>query len=283
MSWYARWRRFWYMRQKPRIWAFTGSRDEAESVRIAIRSGRINRLAIFAGNRVTSNTLDKAETAFAVGYAHQYGIPIILCRFIWETQPGPNTELTVLEDWEYYADQITLLQDEAKSIGARYTMFDTEAYGPTPITGLMRAPQAEHTGIRFNAIAAVVNTATRMNGQVDFVLPCGSLTRTWHPYLALAGLGKQRIAEGTYHDRPNINNALAFDDNPYTFDITGMYTGPTKGENPDMPLFTAAEVFGGDAYLWRRKEGLFIWPLESHAQAVAETLWPARATAEVGR
>lgn len=275
MKWYQlyrRWRKWAYKRQKPRIWAYTGSRDLTESVIIAIRSGRVNRVAIFAGNRVTSNTLKWEETKDTIEVIKKHGVPLILCRFIWQTQPHDHfTSLDRLTEWDFYANEITLLQSEAKELGADYTMLDLEAYGPTPINEHMKAGQESHTEELFQSIHVAVNRAIRMNGQVDFVLPCGSLTRKHHAYEAMAGLGKQRIAEGTYQDRPEINRKLLLG-TPYSFDITGMYVGADKGDNADMPLFTAGEVFGDSAYLWKLKDGLFIWPKETHATEVALTL-----------
>ena len=254
---------------KPVIWCFVGSRDKSESLKVAIESGLITHVAIFAGNRVTSDTLSKPNTKEAIDIAKRAqanGIELILVRYLWQTQPSPHTELATLTDEDYYAAEIDTLRAEARTIGAKYIGLDTEAYGPTPITTHIRSKRFSRES--YDEIKAAVNAAVEKVGKVDFVLPAGSARRN-HPYLALANLGEKRIAEGTYYDNPDRINSIK-----YPYEIAGMYMN-VKKENErhtHLKYFVPMDVFSEHKDIWQQKQGLMIWPREHRALEVAEKL-----------
>lgn len=250
---------------KPVIWPFVGSRDTAESVCVALRSGLITHVAIFAGNRGTSDTLTKPETQLAIDIAKRHGAALILVRYLWRTQPPSPVQLLYEPMW--YRSEIQTLRAEAFSIGARYIGMDVEAYGPTPITEHMRLRQFDKAS--YDRVVQAVKAATDYAGPVDFVLPTGS-ARANHPYIALAGLGRNRISEETYYDRTDYSD-WAWIRAP--FDVPGFYMDTSK-ENPVYPhlqYYLPAEVFSDKQHLWRNT-GVFLWPREHRASEVAREL-----------
>lgn len=249
------------------IWSFVGSRDEPESVAVALRSKLITHVAIFSGNRVTSDFLNAPQTREAIAVAKEAGVELILIRYLWQTQPSADTELSVLSDVDYYVREIDLARRDAVLIGAVYVGFDTETYGPTAIAAHFRAPDG-FLEEDYHSLAATLAEVISQVGQVDFVLPAGSGRRN-HPYTALAGLGKQRISESTYYD-----NERDIDSIPYSYELAGMHTNVVKDRSgrPTKPYFLPEEVFGNKSHIWKRKEGLMIWPREFRAGEVADLL-----------
>lgn len=248
------------------IWSFSGKRDEPESLATALRSKLISHVAFFVGNRVTSSTLDKPPTQEAIRIAKEAGVELILVRFLWQTQPAPESELSILLNADYYVGQIELLRQEANQIGAKFVALDTETYGPTALTTYFRS--RSFTKEDYDNLTATIDVVVRRIGKVDFLLPAGS-SRKYHPYIAIANLGKMRISEGTYYDREDAINAIK-----YPYEISGMYTNVTK-ENETHPwnrFFLPQEVFGNRASVWQRRQGLMIWPRETHADEVANML-----------
>jgi hypothetical protein len=254
---------------KPVIWCFVGSRDEAISVETALRSRRITHVAIFAGNRVTSDTLQRPQTQAAIEAAKRAGVQLILVRYLWQTQPGLHSGVETLTNSDYYVGEIARLREEAERIGAPLVGLDTEAYGPTPLNKHFRS--GELTEEHLKEIGAAAARATDRAGQVDFVLPAGS-GRRFHPYLALARMGKQRISEDTYYD-----NAGRIAGIRYPYEIAGMYMNvvKTNDTHPHLPFFLPTEVFGEKRNVWQEKEGLMIWPREGRSLEVANALLEA--------
>jgi hypothetical protein len=249
------------------IWPFVGSRAEPDSVATALRSGLITHVAIFAGNRTTSDTLDALQTREAIAIAQRENTELILIRILLPTQPGPTAEVATLFDRSYYVQEIELLREEADRIGAASIGLDTETYGLTPLADHFRA-QDGFLADDFNALVETINEVVAQTGQVDFVLPAGSV-RENHPYGALAALGRQRISESTYYD-----NEQDIDWIPYLYDLAGMYMNVRKDhpERPMKPYFLPWEVFGEKAYIWQRTHGLMIWPKEELSLEVADML-----------
>lgn len=251
------------------IWCFSGKRDEPESLAHALRSKLITHVAFFVGNRRTSDTLHKSQTRTAIAMAKAASDPaveLILVRFLWQTQPSPQSQLSALSDVDYYLGEIELLRKEARQIGARYVALDTETYGPTPLTAHFRSKRFARDG--YEKLVLTVQEVVRKAGKVDFVLPAGSGRRN-HPYIALAGLGKQRISEGTYYDNAKSIRAIR-----YPYEISGMYMNVTKKNerHPWNRFFLPQDVFGDRASVWQEKEGLMIWPRENRAGEVARLM-----------
>lgn len=251
------------------IWCFVGSRDNSESLKHALRSKLITHVAIFSGNRKTSNTLNKMQTRQAidlVNLAEQEGVELILVRYLWQTQPSPDTRVETLSDVDYYVREINLLREEAKRIGAKYVGLDTESYGPTPIHDHFRKKRFSKK--EYERLIDTVDKVIRRTGKVDFVLPAGSARRN-HPYQALAKLGNKRIAEGTYY-----NNEANIRDIQYPYEIAGMYMNIIKENKnfPWKPYFLPSQVFGDKAHIWNSTDGLMIWPREHRASDVAQAL-----------
>ncbi len=249
------------------IWPFVGSRAKPESLAAALSSKLITDVAIFAGNRDTSDTLDAPQTQEAITIARREGVELILVRYLWPTQPGPSAELTTLFDVAHYVREIELLRQEADRIGAGSVGFDAETYGPTPLTDHFRAPDG-FLPEDYDALVATIDEVVSQSGQVDFILPAGSV-RDYHPYGALAALARKRISESTYYDNEQDIGWI-----PYSYDLAGMYLNVSKDHPvwPTKPYFLPSEMFGEKAYIWRRKEGLMIWPKEDRTGEVADLL-----------
>ena len=166
------------------------------------------------------------------------------------------------------------MRAEARQLGIDYVALDTEAYGPTELTPYFRSKS--FTEEDYDKLTATIDEVVRRIGQVDFLLPAGS-GRKYHPYTAIANLGRMRISEGTYYDREDAISGIK-----YPYEIAGMFMNVTK-ENKVHPwnqFFLPEEVFGSRAIVWQRKHGLMIWP-EGHADEVANMLVVFAAEQEV--
>lgn len=235
----------------PIIWPYYQPRDpRAESLVWALRSGLITHVAIMAGNRQTSDTLDHPDTRNAIALAQIKRVPLILVRFLWPTQPCKESEIETLYDVDFYVREIEQLREEARVRGIPFVGLDTEAYGPTQIHEYFRQPRFPLEV--YVAVSDATREAARQIGEVDFVFPAGS-SRASHPYMALAMLGLQRISETTYYDRPVVID--------YPYEIAGMYisTSKTREGHPEASYYLPIEVFGDKAHVWWNAGGLFLW------------------------
>lgn len=249
------------------IWPFVPSRDRPESLDRALNSGLITHVAIFSGNRLTSNTLNKPHTRKAIEMAKRADVELILVRYLWPSKPIPQARLEALWNVEFYVQEIERLRAEAARIGAKYTCLDMEAYGRTPIRNRLQSKE-RFSSKEFARVVDAVKKAVERVGKVDYVLPAGSMRRN-HPYNAFALLGQRRISEHTYYDNQEILSSIK-----YPYEIAGMYMNVTK-ENKKMPwlsFYLPKEVFGNKAHVWKEKDGLMIWPREHRASEVAQML-----------
>ncbi len=209
----------------------------------AIKAGATH-VMILAGHRETSDTLDKPETQQMIEFCHLQDVPIILTRFLLGTQ-----RVKTLYDPRFYIEQIALVREEALRVGAKYTGFDTEAYQHGVINTYFKL--AEFNRARTVDIAMAVGRARGAVGQVDYILPAGSV-RPHHPLVALARLGRNRISETTYYDR-NVEI-------PYPWEITGLYISTSK-KREGAPYYLPSEV--------RRFRRVMLW----HEHPGVAKLW----------
>lgn len=249
---------------KPIMWAFTGSRDTGASVAAVLNSGRVNLLAIFAGNRTTSDTLDDAVTVGAIKMARKANVPIILFRYLWETQASAQATMAAARTAATYVDEIRLTRQEAASRSIGYTGLVTEPYGETELNTVFDS--ATFPKDHADRIADAVAEAVKRGAVVDCVFPAGS-ARANHPYLSLSALGRLRIADGTYYNRPANIAAIA-----YPYEIAGMYVTANPATAAANDLYLPSEVFYSRRDVWLERGGLFIWPEENEALAVAQAI-----------
>jgi hypothetical protein len=233
-----------------RIWAFPKD-GHPRAVDVALRSGRITHVAIFAGYRGNphSDTIDAPDVREAIDIAKEHAASIILFRLLFDPSGAPISNLT---DSDYMADQIRSLRAEADRLGILYVGLETEAYGK-PLAGYMRG--SSFSGPDFDACVQAVRRATDQVGRVDYVTPAGSYEKH-HPYLALVELANHsgRISQTTYWDRPKV-----IEDIEYRYDVAGMFLSVAKRNEvvPSKPYFTARDVFERTEV--HGSAGVFIW------------------------
>jgi hypothetical protein len=104
-------------------------------------------------------------------------------------------------------------------------------------------------------------------GQVDFICP-GGYVRAKHPANLLARIGKIRIATDTYYDSRERLKLIKYPYEIFGFDVD---TKRYHKRHPQLPFYLVSDVFER-SHLWSDKKGVFIYPNEHRAQAVAREL-----------
>jgi hypothetical protein len=193
-------------------------------------------------------------------------VKVIWSRSIWPNHIIDDVRLSDYFDPDYYINEIKILRKETEKLGADYTSLDMEPYAYCPMQKLWRnrfslSPQQERllTDAMDKVFAAV--------GQVDFIYP-GGYVRSKHPANVFARLGKIRISTDTYYDNPDRLKLIK-----YPYDIFGLDVDTQRYNKhmPQLPFYLVSDIFERSE-LWSHKKGVFIYPNEHRALAVARAL-----------
>jgi hypothetical protein len=249
------------------IWHYHSIRDPIESLNLALSSGLITHVSI--GGTLHRKDLDykkNAKALEAIKIAKSFGAEVIWVRPLWPLYSVEESSPEDLFDPDYYIREITILRDEKKAVGADFVALDQEAYGNTPLKKYLRGrnPLTESQRKRLeNVIEQVIKTT----GKVDFVLPAG-IVFPLEPANILSRLGMNRISETTYYDNAALRARIQ-----YPYEIFGVYLNTVKENKdiPNLPLYLVSEIFE-NPQLWSDKKGLFLFPKEYNALAVAKEL-----------
>ncbi|MCK4783754.1 MAG: hypothetical protein KAV87_08395, partial [Desulfobacteraceae bacterium] len=114
-----------------------------------------------------------------------------------------------------------------------------------------------------NALAQAVETM----GKVDFTLGAGSINKT-QPINILSRLGKMRITGWTYWSNKKRLDMINFE-----YEICGAYINTVREDkyHPNLWHYLVPEIFE-KSERWSDKRGLFLYPKEKNALAVAKEL-----------
>lgn len=242
------------------IWFHTADKDP-NILRIAL-SGGIFTHVLFEGMHIDDvrSYRFNLKVREVLRICRSAKVKVIWGRWLW---PGHNlTRFTGNEifDADYYVRQISNIKKEARQMGADYTSLDLEPYGHHAVKGLTRRSLTES---EFEMITGAIDTAVKVVGQVDYVMPA-ALPYPRHTrfrrelYKSLQKLGRFSIAEHTYY-----NNESGLHCKNNIFDVFGAYCrkDPYRPKYPTVPYFAPREILERQD-LWAHKKGLFIYPGE---------------------
>ena len=248
------------------IWCYIGSRDSPKSLEYVLSSGMVTHVSFGVGNRTTSDTLNSSDTCRAIEMAKKAGVKLILVRYLWPSKEGRYIQSSDLFNEKYYIEQIEMLRAEAKKIGADFVGLDIEPYGRSSIKHFFES-KYRLTDNELLELKRTVKRVIETCGKVNFLYPAGSVQRR-HPYNILAELAENRISEHTYYN--NEKNLRSIN---YPYEIFGAYVNTVRENTryPHLPLYLVSEIFE-NSHRWSGKKGLFLYPKEDNAEAVAKAL-----------
>lgn len=248
------------------IWFHNGVTDSPKALKLALSSNLITHVMIKYMHRADADWEKKLEVRRAIEIVKNSDAQLIWCRNMWTYYNNKNAKKEDLFDPNYYIKEILALRAEASKMGADSVAFDLEAYGNSPMCAYMKG-DVTLSGEDLQGLKSVIKKVINEAGKVDFILPAG-----WRgnrmPYDILAELGANRISESTYYFNYERIKKIK---TPY--EIFGAYVNTSRRRevNPSSPYFLASDVFE-NSHLWSDKKGLFLYPREKNALAVAKEL-----------
>lgn len=248
------------------IWFHDCASSSLESLQIAANCPAITHVMLLDMHPNDSDWRRNPKTRNAIRVVKSSPARLIWCRDLTPYYRFGNFNIEDMYRSDFYIRAIRNIRHEAEEIGADGTALDTEPYGHSPFKTLAKSRQLPSASV-VRQIADAVKEAVRQEGQVDFVLPAGSLSGG-HPYHALAGLGRKRIAENTYSGRVERFASI-----PYDYEITGLYLHLVDREKDrhSRQYTPVREVFLRPG-LWAGKEGIFLLPKRPEDAQVASEL-----------
>lgn len=255
------------------LWFFHTDRDTQRSLQEALESHLISHVILYTSNRWTGVILEDPENrkklSWAIQTCKEQGVKTIFVRNLWPTHSGPNLDSEIVFSQNYYIQEIKQLRLEGKQWGTDYVGLDLEAYGgkSSPVGNYLRwTSNYKPTTGQKERLGNVISDVIQKTGQVDFLYPAGSI-RSYHFYNIIARLGNNRIAESSYYDNNDYREIR------YPYEIFGVYVNVHSGnpQSPHKPYYTVDSVFE-KSQRWSLKKGVFIYPREKKAAAVAREL-----------
>lgn len=253
------------------IWHSRPADDGIESLKLALSSGLITHVSIGAVHRKDGRFWWKKrkepDYRKPIEIAKKYGAKTIWKRPLWPFWANKGISYETFFDVEYYIRELKILREEAKEVGADLVAIDVEGYGDSPLRAYLKNPDKWLSKREVERLRETISKVVEKIGKVDFVWPSG-WGNAEHAYVALAGLGENRVCESTYYASEKRLRWLKQD-----YEIFGAYLNTTKKnkDNPKLPYFLPSEIFERSE-LWSHKKGIFLYPKEGNALAVAKAL-----------
>jgi hypothetical protein len=254
------------------IWYHNIHRDSPFALRTALSSGVITSVMVKAVHRNdfarSTFAAQKYRIAEAVTIARVYQVGVIWSRPLWPLYEMDGFSLDRIYDPNYYVSEIGSLRAEGRALGAIAVGLDTEPYANSPVNNVWRGNKtltAEEEG----RLVRIVEEVLRRTGPVDIVYPAGAIRqRGKHMATVLARLGRLRISGDTYYDVPDRIASIN-----YPYEIFGAYINTTRIniERPHLPRFRPQDIFDKQDW-WLSRRGVFLYPMEHQAAAVAAEL-----------
>jgi hypothetical protein len=251
------------------IWHYSAYRDTLKSLELAISSDLITHVNVSGLlHRKDRNYKKNDKVLKAVKLIKDDNLKLIWTRWLW---PGYAVEQVKTEDLfnpDYYIGEIRKLKAEAEEVGADFVALDTEPYAHCPLKLYMKGKKRLRLTVRQSEqLENAIQQTIQKTGKIDFIYPAGS-NRIRHPYNVIAKLGKNRVSEHTFYDNKKwLRNVK------YPYEIFGAYLNTTKKNKryPHLPFYLPREIFE-KSHLWSEKKGVFLYPREKKALAVAKEL-----------
>jgi len=248
------------------IWFHPVKSNSIQSLRVALSSRLPNHVMISYMHRRDADWQKSREAMEAIEVVRQSGARLIWCRDLWPYYKNKGIGEGVLADPNYYVQEIRSLRAEGQAMKADCVALDVEPYGHSPLKSLFKS------GLKLsrrdlNAMAQAIQAAIQEVGQVEFVLPAGSLQKD-HPYNLLSSLGTRRISESTYYQDSGTVRPV-----PYPFEIFGAHVSPRKWSfaSSGRSCFMAEDLFNR-SQIWSSKQGLFLYSSGPDSLKVAKAL-----------
>jgi hypothetical protein len=256
------------------IWHYCAYRDSTESLRIALSSGLITHVSV-------GGTLHRKDRYYkknpkilkanikaleAVRIVKNSGAKLIWWRWLW---PGYSIEQSSAEDLfdpDYYIQEIKILRAEGRALGADFVALDTEAYAHTPVGKYLRHKHGLNTKQR-EQLKLTIDKAVSIVGKVDILRPGGS-RYSLHPAQIIARLGRYRLSGITRLADEKKRKPIKY---PYEIFAAYLNTVKINQSDPRFCYFLVPEIFE-NSHLWSDKKGLFLYPKEGNALAIAKEL-----------
>ena len=248
------------------IWHWSSYYDDLEPLRLALSTGLITHVSIGMMSRRDSDYTKDLKVLSAIKMVKNSGAKLIWLHWLWPAYHIEQSRPEDLFDPNFYIQEIRFIRAEADKIGADFVAFDTEPYGNTPMFAYKKKEiilEAKDLQRLKATIKEVIDTV----GKVDFILPEG-WPGNLPPHDIIAELGTNRISSGvSYFNYKRIKSVKV----PY--EIFGVYVNTTRENKgyPELPFFLVSDIFD-NSYLWSNKKGIFLYPRERNAEAVAREL-----------
>jgi hypothetical protein len=248
------------------IWFHSVKSNSIQSLRTALSSRLPNHVMISYMHRRDADLQKSREALEAIDLVRKSGARLIWCRDLWPYYKNQGISEAVLTDPNYYVQEIRALRAEAQAMRADCVALDVEPYGLSPLKSVFKAG-CKLTRQDLKAMDQAIQAAIQEAGQVDFVLPAGSLQKD-HPYNLLSRLGIQRISEGTYYQDGSVVRPV-----PYPYEIFGVHVSYRKWSfaPAGRSCFMVDDLFDR-SQVWSAKQGLFLYSTGPDSPKVAKAL-----------
>jgi hypothetical protein len=248
------------------IWFHAVKSNSMESLRTALASRLPNHVMISYMHRRDADWQKSQEALEAIDLVKKSGARLIWCRDLWPYYKNQGIGESVLIDPNYYVQEIRTLRTEAVAMKADAVALDVEPYGHSPLKPLFKSG-LKLSRQNLKAMAQAIQSAIQQTGQVEFVLPAGSLQKD-HPYNLLSRLGVLRISEHTYYQDGGTVRPV-----PYPFEIFGAHVSGRKWSfaPTGKSCFLVDELFDR-SQVWSAKQGLFLFASGPDSPSVAKAL-----------
>ena len=248
------------------IWFHAVKSNSVESLRTALASRLPNHVMISYMHRRDADWQKSQEAQEAIDLVRQSGAKLIWCRDLWPYYKNQGIGESVLVDPNYYVQEIRALRAEAVAMKADAVALDVEPYGHSPLKSSFKSGlKLSHKDLK--AMGQAIQSAIQQVGQVEFVLPAGSLQKD-HPYNLLSRLGVLRITENTYYQDGGTVRPV-----PYPYEIFGAHVSSRKWSfaPAGRSCYLVDELFDR-SQVWSAKQGLFLYATGPDSLKVAKAL-----------
>jgi hypothetical protein len=243
------------------IWYHNIHYSSVDSLRTILQAGFVTHVMLALTHRNDLNHENVIELGSAISEINKHAVQIIWTRPLWPVDKLNGFKEASLHQAEYYVQEIQMLRQEAKEVGADLTGLDVEPYGNVPVKRTLKSY------ISKNDLESLKKAVERASEKytVDYILPAGSIN-PGSAYNQLAKLGVYRISEDTYY----FYKEEKWRKINYQYDIAGIYLEKSNGCNT-MGEKDIRDIIS-DGLNMNGIAGIFIYPKENNAEEVSSAL-----------
>ena len=250
------------------IWFHNGVTDSPKALKLAVSSGLVSHVMIKYMHRADRDWHRNKAVVEAIRIVKQSEAKLIWCRNTWPYYKVQDVRLEDFFDPNYYIKEIKSLRKEADEMGADSCALDLEVYAYAPMKYYLKGRDRKRlTRDQWKELKDTIAKTIKTVGKVDFILGAGSIDKT-RPINILSGLGEMRITEWTYWSNEERLHWIN-----YPYEIFGAYINTVREDknHPKLWHYLVPEIFE-KSERWSDKKGLFLYPKEKNALAVAKDL-----------